>query len=112
MDVRATKINEAMKKGLRPWHWPSWRSNQSRKHVNIAYGETRFTFGKDYIIPKPFDHRLIGEIPPAVAKAAIESGVAQSPIEDWDLYREDLLKRTGGENKVIRLIMDRGQKQS
>ena len=54
------------------------------EQVNITYGETNLHFGKDYIIPKPFDHRLITTVPPAVAKAAMESGVAKNPIKDWD----------------------------
>ena len=83
LDVRATKINEAMKmaavKAL-----ARLAKEPVPEQVNIAYGETRLTFGKDYIIPKPFDPRLIAEVPPAVAKAAMESGVAKEPIEDWE----------------------------
>ncbi len=108
LDVRATKINEAMKMAA-TLALAKLAKAPVPEQVNIAYGATRLTFGKDYIIPKPFDPRLIAEIPPAVAKAAIESGVAQSPIEDWDKYREDLLKRSGGDNKVMRLLMDRAK---
>src|SRR5690606_32165668 len=63
----------------------------------------------EYIIPKPFDPRLITEIPPAVAMAAIESGVAKSPIEDWDKYREELLQRSGNDNKLVRLLLNRAK---
>jgi len=79
------------------------------EQVNIAYGETRLTFGREYIIPKPFDPRLITEVPPAVARAAIESGVAKAPISDWDGYREELLQRSGDDNKVMRLLMNRAK---
>ena len=79
------------------------------EQVNIAYGETRLTFGKEYIIPKPFDQRLIYEIPPAVAKAAMESGVAKAPIDDWDKYREELMLRSGNDNKVVRLLHARAR---
>jgi malate dehydrogenase (oxaloacetate-decarboxylating)(NADP+) len=79
------------------------------EQVNIAYGEMRLAFGKDYIIPKPFDPRLIAKIPPAVAKAAIKSGVAQSPINDWDKYEENLLDRMNADNKIVRLLFDRAK---
>ena len=67
-------------------------------------------FGKDYIIPKPFDPRLISEIPPAVAKAAIDSGVAQEPIEDWEKYSQTLDERLGNNQKLIRIIHRRARK--
>ena len=108
LDVRASKINEAMKMAA-TLALAKLAKEPVPELVNIAYGATRLTFGKDYIIPKPFDPRLIAEIPPAVARAAIESGVAQSPVEDWDRYREELLKRSGGDNKVMRLLMDRAK---
>ncbi len=108
LDVRATKINEAMKMAavkaladLAKQHVP--------EQVNIAYGETRLTFGRDYIIPKPFDPRLISEVPPAVAKAAMESGVAKESITDWDKYRDSLLERLGSDNKIIRLLTNRAK---
>ena len=108
LDVRATKINEEMKmaavKAL-----ASLAKEPVPEQVNIAYGKTRLTFGKEYIIPKPFDPRLITEIPPAVAMAAIESGVAKSPIEDWDKYREELLQRSGNDNKLVRLLLNRAK---
>ena len=108
LDVRATKINEEMKMAavkalakLAKQHVP--------EQVNIAYGETRLAFGREYIIPKPFDPRLIAEIPLAVAKAAIDSGVARLPITDWEKYREELLQRSGGDNKVMRMLMTRAK---
>lgn len=108
LDVRATKINEAMKMAA-TLALAKLAKEPVPEQVNIAYGATRLTFGKNYIIPKPFDPRLIAEIPPAVARAAMESGVAQAPIVDWDRYREELLKRSGGDNKVMRLLMDRAK---
>ena len=108
LDVRATAINEEMKmaavKAL-----AELTKQPVPEQVNIAYGETRLTFGKEYIIPKPFDQRLISEIPPAVAKAAMDSGVAKSPIDDWDRYKEELLQRSGNDNKVVRLLHNRAK---
>lgn len=108
LDVRATKINEEMKmaavKAL-----ARLAKEPVPEQVNIAYGETRLTFGKDYIIPKPFDPRLIAELPPAVAKAAQDSGVALAPIEDFEKYKEELLQRLGGDNKLVRLLLNRAK---
>ncbi|MCB0456307.1 MAG: NADP-dependent malic enzyme [Flavobacteriaceae bacterium] len=108
LDVRATKINEAMKmaavKAL-----AELAKEPVPEQVNIAYGETRLNFGRDYIIPKPFDPRLIAAVPPAVAKAAMESGVAQSPITDWDKYVDELNERMGSDNKIIKLLLDRAR---
>ncbi|AXT51422.1 NADP-dependent malic enzyme [Aquimarina sp. BL5] len=108
LDVRATGINEEMKmaavKAL-----ADLAKEPVPEQVNIAYGETRLNFGKDYIIPKPFDPRLIAKVPPAVAKAAIESGVATEPIEDWDKYESELLERMGNDNKLVRLLIDRAK---
>ncbi|AFU68963.1 bifunctional NADP-dependent malic enzyme/phosphotransacetylase [Psychroflexus torquis ATCC 700755] len=108
LDVRATKINEEMKmaavKAL-----ARLAKEPVPEQVNIAYAETRLNFGRDYIIPKPFDPRLITEIPPAVAKAAMESGVAQNPIKDWEAYKEELLERMGSEDKITRLLINRAK---
>ena len=108
LDVRATKINEAMKmaavKAL-----ANLAKEPVPEQVNIAYGETRLTFGRDYIIPKPFDPRLIGEVPPAVARAAMESGVAKEPIDNWEKYKDQLLERLGADNKIVRLITNRAK---
>ncbi|MFI1771840.1 NADP-dependent malic enzyme [Thalassobellus citreus] len=108
LDVRATKINEAMKmaavKAL-----AKLAKEPVPEQVNIAYGETRLAFGKDYIIPKPTDPRLIAEVPPAVAKAAMESGVAKNPITDWDAYKDKLRERLGSDNKMVRLLLSRAK---
>ncbi|PZD78766.1 NADP-dependent malic enzyme [Mesonia sp. K7] len=108
LDVRATKINEAMKmaavKAL-----AKLAKEPVPEQVNIAYGETKLNFGRDYIIPKPFDPRLIAMIPPAVAKAAMESGVAKEPIEDWHRYEEELYERMGSDNKITRLLLNRAK---
>ena len=108
LDVRATSINEAMKKAA-VIALADLAKEPVPEQVNVAYGETRLTFGRDYIIPKPFDPRLIGVVPPAVAKAAIKSGVATETIEDWDKYEDQLLKRLGGDNKLVRLLHSRAK---
>lgn len=108
LDVRATKINEAMKmaavKAL-----ADLAREPVPEQVNIAYGETKLTFGKEYIIPKPFDPRLIATVPPAVAKAAMESGVATMGINDWEKYQDELYERMGSDNKIIRLLLNRAK---
>jgi malate dehydrogenase (oxaloacetate-decarboxylating)(NADP+) len=108
LDVRATKINEAMKMAA-VFALAKLAKEPVPEQVNIAYGETRLTFGRDYIIPKPFDPRLIAEVPPAVAKAAMESGVATEPIEDWEKYKDELLERLGSDNKIVRLLINRAK---
>ena len=108
LDVRATTINEEMKKAA-VIALAELAKEPVPEQVNIAYGETRLTFGKDYIIPKPFDPRLIAAIPPAVAKAAIESGVALAPISDWEKYEDTLLERMGSDNKIVRLLFNRAK---
>ncbi len=109
LDVRATKINEEMKKAA-VIALANLAKEPVPEQVNVAYGETkRLVFGKDYIIPKPFDPRLITEVPPAVAKAAIDSGVAREPIEDWDRYIEILDSRIGKDTKLMRLIHRRAK---
>ena len=108
LDVRANTINEAMKmaavKAL-----ADLAKESVPEQVNLVYDETRLSFGKDYIIPKPFDPRLITTVPVAVAKAAIDSGVAQAPIEDWDRYKEVLESRLGNSQKMVRLLHDRAK---
>ena len=108
LDVRATSINEEMKKAA-VIALADLAKEPVPEQVNIAYGETRLTFGKDYIIPKPFDPRLIAAIPPAVAKAAIGSGVALAPITDWEHYEDTLLERMGSDNKIVRLLFNRAK---
>ena len=108
LDVRATKINEAMKmaavKAL-----ALLTKEPVPEQVNVAYGTTKLVFGRDYIIPKPFDPRLIAIVSPAVAKAAMDSGVALNPITDWDKYKEDLLERLGNDNKMLRMITNKAK---
>src|SRR5690606_3466380 len=100
LDVRATKINEEMKmaavKAL-----ASLAKESVPEQVNVAYGATKLVFGKEYIIPKPFDPRLISVVSPAVALAAMESGVALQPITDWERYKDELLDRLGADNKMV-----------
>jgi malate dehydrogenase (oxaloacetate-decarboxylating)(NADP+) len=103
LDVRATQINEAMKlaavKAL-----AELAQSPVPDIVNLAYNTKTITFGPEYIIPKPLDPRLLATVAPAVAKAAIESGVAQHPITDWDTYVTDLNKRLGLDNQVLRVL--------
>ncbi len=108
LDVRATSINEEMKKAA-VIALANLAKEPVPEQVNIAYGETRLAFGKDYIIPKPFDPRLISVVPPAVAKAAIESGVATEPITDWKKYEDSLWERLGSDNKIVRLMYNRAK---
>ncbi len=108
LDVRATTINEPMKmaavKAL-----ANLAKEPVPEQVNIAYSETNLSFGKDYIIPKPFDPRLIATVPPAVAKAAMDSGVAKEPITDWLKYEEELNERLGHDNKLVKLLHNRAK---
>lgn len=105
LDVRATCINEEMKLA-------AVRAIARLAHepvpdvVNIAYNAKRFTFGKDYLIPKPLDPRLLTQVSIAVAKAAMESGVAKKPIHDWDAYYDRLRDMMGYDNKMMRGFVD------
>ena len=108
LDVRATTINEEMKlaavKAL-----ASLAKETIPEEVIEAYGEKNISFGRDQIIPKPLDPRLIYYIAPAVARAAMESGVAKNPILDWDAYEMQLKNRLGLDNKLIRNITEKAQ---
>ncbi len=108
LDVRATKINEAMKMAA-VRALAALAKESVPEQVNIAYGETKLVFGREYIIPKPFDPRLITTVAPAVAKAAMDSGVALNPIQDWENYEEELLERLGSDNKMVRLLTNRAK---
>ena len=108
LDVRATKINEEMKMAA-VRALADLTREPVPEQVNIAYDTTRLTFSKEYIIPKPFDPRLITKIPPAVAQAAMESGVAKDPIKDWKKYEEELYLRSGNDNKVVRMLHNRAK---
>jgi malate dehydrogenase (oxaloacetate-decarboxylating)(NADP+) len=109
LDVRAKQINEAMKlaavKAL-----AELAKTPVPDIVNMAYNEKTITFGESYIIPKPLDPRLLSAVAPAVAKAAIESGVAKQPIEDWDGYITNLNKRLGLDNQVMRVIGNKARR--
>jgi len=103
LDVRATSINEAMKiAAVRAIAELAKKSVPEA--VNLAYNARNLKFGKDYIIPKPVDFRLITEVSTAVAKAAIESGVARKIITDWDAYNEELRKRLGLDDAIMRAV--------
>ena len=106
LDVRATVINEAMKlaavKAL-----AELAKTPVPDIVNMAYNEKNLSFGPDYIIPKPLDNRLLAAVAPAVARAAMESGVARNPIQNWDAYTVELNRRLGLDNQLFRVI---GQK--
>ena len=108
LDVRATKINEEMKMAA-VLALADLAKKTVPEQVNIVYDEISLSFGKEYIIPKPFDPRLIYEIPPAIAKAAIDSGVALEPITDWGKYQEELMERSGTGSKEIRLLHNRAK---
>ena len=109
LDVRATAINEAMKlaavKAL-----AELAKAPVPDIVNLAYNEKTILFGPNYIIPKPLDPRLLSTVAPAVAKAAMESGVAKYPIIDWDKYVEDLNHRLGLDNQLSRVIGSKARK--
>jgi malate dehydrogenase (oxaloacetate-decarboxylating)(NADP+) len=109
LDVRATAINEEMKLAA-AYALADLAKQPVPEEVNIAYQVTNLKFGKDYIIPKPSDPRLITHIAPAVAKAAMETGIARKPIKDWDAYRDELSKRLGLSNPLIRQIKARAMK--
>ena len=108
LDVRATSINEEMKlaavKAI-----AQLAKEPVPEIVNLAYNKANLSFGEKYIIPKPFDPRLIATVAPAIAKAAMESGVAKSPITDWDKYEEELLNRLGRDDKFIRIAMQKAK---
>lgn len=109
LDVRATNINEAMKlaavKAL-----AELTKSPVPDIVNMAYNEKNISFGPNYIIPKPLDPRLLSYVAPAVAKAAMESGVAKHPITNWEEYEHQLNKRLGIDNQLMRAIGSKARK--
>ena len=109
LDVRATKINEAMKlaavKAL-----AELARTPVPDIVNMAYNQKNMCYGPLYIIPKPVDPRLLSTVAPAVAKAAIASGVAQKPITNWDEYVVELNKRLGLDNQLLRAIASKAKR--
>ena len=108
LDVRATEINEEMKlaavKAL-----AALTKEDVPEIVNTAYKATNIVFGREYIIPKPLDPRLITAVAPAVAKAAMDSGVARKKITDWEVYKEELRRRLGLDNRLVRRIINKAQ---
>ena len=109
LDVRATTINEEMKLAA-VQAIADLAKEPVPEEVNVAYGERNIVFGKDFIIPKPLDYRLITCVAPAVAKAAIDSGVAKGNITDWEAYKADLDKRMGLDNKLVRSVTQKAKK--
>ena len=109
MDVRATEINESMKLAA-----VKAIANLAKEtvldEINLAYDDNTLAFGPEYIIPKPLDPRLITAVAPAVAMAAVRSGVAKEEITDWNKYRESLKKRLGLDNKLIRTLTARAKR--
>jgi len=108
LDVRATAINEEMKiaavKAI-----AELAKKSVPEAVNMAYNEKNIKFGKEYIIPKPMDMRLMTNVSTAVAKAAIDSGVARKIITDWDAYIEELKRRLGGDDAIMRAITNKAK---
>lgn len=109
LDVRAKNINEEMKlAAVRAL--AELAKTPVPDIVNMAYNEKSIVFGENYIIPKPLDPRLLTTVAPAVAKAAMESGVARQPITDWDVYMNSLDKRLGQDNQVMRIIGNKARR--
>lgn len=108
LDVRATTINEAMKIAA-VYAIAGIAKKTVPEEVNLAYNARNLHFDKDYIIPKPMDSRLITEVSMAVAKAAMESGVARMQISDWDAYAEELKARLGVDNKILRNLTNKAK---
>lgn len=109
LDVRAKSINEAMKlaavKAL-----AELAKSAVPDIVNLAYNKEHMAFGPEYIIPKPLDPRLLETVAPAVAKAAMESGIAQKPILDWDVYKLQLNERLGLDNQIMRVLGNKARR--
>ncbi|HTF18446.1 MAG TPA: malic enzyme-like NAD(P)-binding protein, partial [Chryseolinea sp.] len=110
LDVRATAINEDMK--LAAVHALAALAKEPVPDIVVkAYGADKIRFGREYLIPKPLDTRLITTISPAVAKAAIASGMAKKEITDWGAYNDELQKRIGIDQKLMSRVIDRAKKQ-
>ncbi|MEI9917250.1 MAG: NADP-dependent malic enzyme [Bacteroidota bacterium] len=109
LDVRAKEIDEHMKLAA-VYALASLAKEPVPDIVNKAYGIEKINFGRDYLIPKPLDPRLITTVSPAVAKAAMESGMATNPITDWGAYHQQLLKRIGIDEKLTSRILDQAKK--
>jgi malate dehydrogenase (oxaloacetate-decarboxylating)(NADP+) len=109
LDVRATGINEEMKMAAAK-AIAALAKETVPDIVNRAYGDNKITFGKNYLIPKPLDPRLITTIAPAVAKAAMESGVAKTVITDWEAYNLELQQRIGIDQRLMLRVVSRAKK--
>lgn len=108
LDVRATAINEEMKIAA-VMAIAELAKKPVPEAVNMAYNTQNLKFGKDYIIPKPMDMRLITTVSPAVAKAAIASGVARKTITDWDAYNDELKRRLGLDDAIMRAVINKAK---
>ena len=108
LDVRASKINEEMKLAA-TYALAALAKEPVPDEVNMAYSSKNLSFGRDYIIPKPTDPRLIYTISPAVAKAAVESGVAKRNDMNWDDYKNQLMGLLGHDNKLIRALASKAK---
>ena len=106
LDVRASRINEEMKIAAAEALAALARQDVPEE-VAAAYGGQQLQYGNDYIIPVPFDPRLIAAIPAAVAQAAMDTGVAQKPVEDMDAYRRELSARLDPTSSSLQLILDK-----
>jgi malate dehydrogenase (oxaloacetate-decarboxylating)(NADP+) len=109
LDVRSKVINEEMKLAA-----VRALADLAKKPVpdmvNLAYGLNNLVFGREYIIPKPVDPRLLTTVAPAVARAAMETGVAKFPIQDWEAYETQLSKRLGMDNTLTKVIVNKAKK--
>lgn len=108
LDVRATEINEAMKLAA-TLALADLAKKPVPDLVNLAYSTDNLMFGRTYIIPKPVDPRLLSTVAPAVARAAMESGVAKEPITDWEAYESQLARRLGQDNRISRVIINKAK---
>lgn len=109
LDVRATEIDEPMKLAA-VYALAKLAKEPVPDSVMLAYSADKIEFGRDYLIPKPMDTRLITTVAPAVAKAAMDSGMATKPIADWGLYHQELQKRIGIDQKLINNLIERAKK--
>ena len=108
LDVQATAINEEMKQAA-AFALAALAKEEVPENVKRAYGVDEMSFGPDYIIPKPFDPRVLTWVAPAVAKAAMDTGVARKPIEDFDKYRLQLDFRMGRADKIMEKIYEKAR---
>jgi malate dehydrogenase (oxaloacetate-decarboxylating)(NADP+) len=108
LDVRSKVINEEMKLAA-VYALADLAKKPVPDIVNLAYDHDNLVFGREYIIPKPVDPRLLTTVAPAVARAAMETGVAKFPIQDWDAYELQLSKRLGLDNTLMKVIINKAK---